>query len=203
MKELRRQLAAARDRAAAHHRATELAERLDDALDDEALDAGMTRALLAAALRALNMDVFDWSEQVALEVLQQEGGGPDLALDRRFEGWTVRRLRAGLAHLAAGKGPAAMLATAVKNWVPHLAREEDRQAGELEAALAEAEGQRVVARVGPALEKAAVGAEALQCVTRYEKGLGAELARTLSLYFALRAAGPSRAAETVDGEAGD
>jgi hypothetical protein len=66
-----------------------------------------------------------------------------------------------------------------------------------------AEGERVAARVRPALEKAAVGTEALELVSRYERAQGAELARALTLYYALRAAGPTRAAEAVDGEAVD
>lgn len=196
---LRQQLAAARTRAAAHHRAVELVERLDVAPDDEALDSGMTEALWTAALKALDMDPSYWGEHIALEVLRKEGvTGSDLAVTRRFCGWTVARLKAGLTHLAAGKGPVAELIAAIPDWLRHLARGQDRQVRELVAAVAAAEGERVAARVRPALETAATGQAALELVARYEGTQARELARALTLFFALRAAGPTRVAEAVD-----
>jgi hypothetical protein len=129
--------------------------------------------------------------------------GSGLAVDRRYHGWTVGRFRAALTHLAVREWPVGfgqveaanrdphLIQEAVLNWAPHLARGRHQRVQELEAAVAAAEGQRVVARVGPALEKAGAGQTALEFIARYEGAQSRELARALTLYVTLQAVGPA------------
>jgi hypothetical protein len=200
VRELRRQLAVARSRAAAYHRAVELSDRLADAPDDEAIDPVMAEAMWAAALSALNRDPAFSGDHLARQLLEKEGvSGPALSVGRLFQDWTVRRLRAGLAGLADGKGPVGELVGALPNWLRHAAKEQDRQVRELKAGVAVAEGERVIARVEPALEKAAAAMPALELVARYEGVQSRELARTLAHFFTLREAMPASDRAESDG----
>jgi hypothetical protein len=205
LRDLRRRLADARDQAAAHARAGEVLDRLADAPADETVDSGAARACWSAACRAAGVDPAYSGPGLALRVLEREGvAGPDLALEKRFLGWTAGRLRAGLGFVAAQtKVAAADLTSAARRWLRVRAEELERVAEGLEAAWTEAEGEWAAARVGPALEKTATGQAALELVARYEGIQARELARALTLYFALRAARPDHEAWVCDsGEAG-
>ncbi len=201
LKELRGRAAAVRTAAATLIRLAEYLGQLTGIDDGEPIepDDALTvwNAAVGAAGRPPNFD----GPRLALEVLVREGlSEPDLALDRRFHGWTVGRLRTGIGHLAslgATRDAADLIASAI-DILRQDAAERVQNAEACEACANRLEGERVANRVREGLAPAAAGFPILDLVARYERTLGGELERTMRLLDGLQAARSRRTAGSCD-----